>query len=99
VKCDNFVAKDIVSSLDVRRDSHGSAIAGLDELIRCPSSRDRSLADKSTRIDLEELQCGLIHIGAVAIALGEVGNHWAMMVIWPSAPGHFHGATGGDWCR
>lgn len=75
----DFVTKDVVSGSDIRRYCDSPRVVVGNQLVGSPSTWDGSIIDEANAVDLEELESGLIDCFAVAIAVGEIIDNWAVV--------------------
>ena len=67
---DDLMTKDIVSGSDVLGDGDGPAHVGGDEIVGSPIARFGCPAVETGLVDLIEFKCGLVDVGAFAVAVG-----------------------------
>lgn len=75
---------------------HGErvGVVVLDHVVTGPGTRRVAAIDETLCVDLEELQVGLVDLGAVAIAGGQVVEDGAVVTLRPFRPLHFDLGTG-----
>lgn len=84
VKGNDFVTHDIVAGSNAAGDGHGPAVVAGDQIVGGPGVV--TAADEALLIDLEELELGLVDGGAVAVAVGEVGDDRTLVTLGPGSP-------------
>lgn len=95
VKTDDLVAEDVVSAGNGSRDGDDGGVVVGDQLVSGPLARRRAAVDETLGFDLEELQRGLVRLGAVAVARGEVVEDGAVVALRPGVPLHLDLRAGG----
>jgi hypothetical protein len=98
VQANDLVTENVVTSGNGARDGHSAAVVGGNEIVRCPFTRDVAAIDQTSLIDLEELEGGLVDLGAVTLAVGHVGDDRAVVALGPLSPLQLDGTTGLDLC-
>jgi hypothetical protein len=93
------MTEDVVAGLDGTGDSDGAAVVVADQVVGSPGTRDAAVIDETSLVDLEELQSGLVDGGAVAIAVGQVGDDRAVVRLGPLRPLQLDAATCLDGSR
>ena len=68
----------------------------LDHVVASPSTRGAAAVDQTLLVDLEELEAGLVDLGAVAVAGGQVVEDGAVVGLGPLGPLHFDFRAGLD---
>jgi hypothetical protein len=96
VESNNLVAEDVVTGLNAAGDGDSAAVVIADQVVGGPGAGNGGVINEATLVDLEELQGGLVDRGAVAIAVGQVGNDGAMVRLGPFSPLELDAATGLD---
>lgn len=91
------MTSDVVARCNRRRDIDDIRVVVGNQLVRCPGTGVAS-ADESTLIDLEELESRLVNTLAWAVAVGEVGQDWTVVRIWPDSPLEFDLIASSDDC-
>ncbi len=99
MKSNDFMSQNIISRRNIAGNGDGAIVAIFDEQIGILASRNRRIIDQSAGIDLEELQSGLIHVKAVAVAICHVCDDRTVVVIRPCASGQLDRTAWGDWGR
>jgi hypothetical protein len=99
VQSDDLVAEDVVAGLDAAGDSDSAAVVVADQVVGGPGAGNGAVVDETTLVDLEELQSCLVHGGAVAIAVGQVGDDRAVVTLGPLSPLQLDATTGLDGSR
>lgn len=94
VKANNFVPHDVVSISNRLGDGSFPGVSVGDQLVRRPFFT----FDVARLLNLEPLQGGLVGIGAIAIALGHVGDDGAVVALWPFSPVPCNGTTSSNIC-
>lgn len=80
VERDGLVAEDVVAGSERRGDVHGPGVVVGNHLV------GRPVVSETGFVNLDPLQGGLVGIGAVAGALGDVGDHGADVRFGPGGP-------------
>lgn len=91
---DDLVTENVVSSGDGAGDGDSSAVVVGNELVGCPLAGDVAVVDQTSLGDLEELEGGLVDLGAVAITVGHVSDDRAVVALGPLGPLQLNLTTG-----
>ena len=96
MQADDLVTENVVASGDGAGDGDSGAVVVGNELVSCPLAGGVAAVDQTGLGDLEELEGGLVGLGAVAIAVGHVGDDRAVVALGPLGPLQLDLTTGLD---
>ena len=82
---DDLVPRDVVPRRDGRRDRDGPGVVRGDELVGRPGAGVAGRLE-ALGVDFEEGEFGLVDFGAVALAVGEVGDDGPVVTVGPGRP-------------
>lgn len=88
------MTKNVVPISHGLRDRERVRVVVLDHVVAGPGTRRVAAIDETLGVDLEEFQTGLVGLGAVAIAGGQVVEDRAMVALGPRSPLQFDLGTG-----
>ena len=97
VESDGLVAQDIIAWGNVGWDLDSPGVVVGDHVIVGELWWGGADICHADTVDLEELESGLVDARAVAIAVCEVVEDWAVVGLWPLSPLQRDRFTGGDW--
>lgn len=86
VQGNNFMTQDVVTGSNVAGNSDGVAVVVGNQIVASPCARDVAVVDETLLVDLEELERGLVDLGAVTVAVGQVGDDRTMVTLRPFSP-------------
>ena len=86
VEGDDLVTEDIVSSNDIGRDGASGGVVVGDQSIRGPRAGAHGPADQTGGADTEEVERGLVGIGAVTGAQCQIAQNGTLVGLWPCSP-------------
>lgn len=86
VQSNDLVAQDIVSGSNIAGDGDGPAVVVGDQVVSGPGAGSFTAINETLLVDFEELQGGLVDLGAVTIAVSHVGDDRTMVTLRPFRP-------------
>lgn len=88
------MAQDVISVGNGLGHGKGVGVVVLNHVVTGPGTWGVASIDETLCVDLEELQTGLVDLGAVAVAGGQVVEDGAVVALWPFRPLHLDLGTG-----
>lgn len=80
------MTQDVVTGSDVAGDSDGVAVVVGDQVVGSPCARNVAIIDETLLVNLEEFKRGLVDLGAITVAVGQIGDDRAMVTLRPFGP-------------
>lgn len=96
VESDNLMTSDVVSRSEIGWDSSGPGVVVGNHLVGSPGSGNSGVIYQTSFVNLEEFKSGLVNGSTVSVAVGKVGDDWAMMGLRPDSPLEINAITSGD---
>lgn len=97
MESNNLMTNDIVSRSDIGWDGSSPGVVVGNHLVGSPGSGNGGVVNQSTLVNLEEFKSGLVNSSTVSVAVGKVGDDWAVMGFGPDSPLEINGVTSGNF--